>query len=399
MSLIKQLRPGSEVKSLTLPMFVCQPCSTLEAFGDRFLHPSMFLPLGDIDDPKDRFLAVVKFFLGAWHLKPKGVKKPLNPIIGEVFNCVIAPDDSGDVGVHGENCLDDSNHDHDEETADDGFTHYVSEQIAHHPPITGLVSYNVSAGVVCHAVLRPGYAKFWGNTAESKLNGTAYLRVFGKEGWEETYALTFPSFNVRGILMGQLCIEVVGKTQIRCVSGENCGSLDYVADIEFKSKGMFRGKFNQLTADISDGGKTLHTLSGAWDGDIMISDKGSKKSRLFHRISDASVGRKRYPAVDNQEEMFSHRVWDPVLSCVEEGRDADAMNAKLEMEAKQRGEEKARLEANEDWVPRWWNKTDKPVETDSDVDEASAELNEWAFCSLDELDRRIRKSGRGVEKS
>lgn len=33
-------------------------------------HPELLLPLPDIDDPVQRFLAVVKFYLSGWHIKP-----------------------------------------------------------------------------------------------------------------------------------------------------------------------------------------------------------------------------------------------------------------------------------------------------------------------------------------
>lgn len=33
-------------------------------------HPEILLPLPDIEDPVERFLAVVKFYLSGWHIKP-----------------------------------------------------------------------------------------------------------------------------------------------------------------------------------------------------------------------------------------------------------------------------------------------------------------------------------------
>lgn len=43
------------------------------------LSPSvLFLAIrsGAIDDPEERFIQVVKYYLAGWHIKPKGVKKP-----------------------------------------------------------------------------------------------------------------------------------------------------------------------------------------------------------------------------------------------------------------------------------------------------------------------------------
>ncbi len=33
-------------------------------------HPEMLLPIPDIEDPTERFLAVVKFYLSGWHIRP-----------------------------------------------------------------------------------------------------------------------------------------------------------------------------------------------------------------------------------------------------------------------------------------------------------------------------------------
>jgi hypothetical protein len=33
-------------------------------------HPETLLPMPDIDDPVDRFVSVVRFYLSGWHIKP-----------------------------------------------------------------------------------------------------------------------------------------------------------------------------------------------------------------------------------------------------------------------------------------------------------------------------------------
>lgn len=33
-------------------------------------HPETLLPMPTIDDPTERFLSVVKFYLSGWHIKP-----------------------------------------------------------------------------------------------------------------------------------------------------------------------------------------------------------------------------------------------------------------------------------------------------------------------------------------
>lgn len=38
---------------------------------DSFMaHPETLLPMPDVDDPLQRFISVVKFYLSGWHIKP-----------------------------------------------------------------------------------------------------------------------------------------------------------------------------------------------------------------------------------------------------------------------------------------------------------------------------------------
>ena len=37
-------------------------------------HPETLLPMAAIDDPVERFVAVVKFYLSGWHIKPPYVR-------------------------------------------------------------------------------------------------------------------------------------------------------------------------------------------------------------------------------------------------------------------------------------------------------------------------------------
>jgi len=33
-------------------------------------HPETLLPMAEVDDPVERFISVVKFYLSGWHIKP-----------------------------------------------------------------------------------------------------------------------------------------------------------------------------------------------------------------------------------------------------------------------------------------------------------------------------------------
>eukprot|EP00479_Gromia_sphaerica_P003240 TRINITY_DN13780_c0_g1_i1.p4 TRINITY_DN13780_c0_g1~~TRINITY_DN13780_c0_g1_i1.p4 ORF type:complete len:57 (+),score=12.83 TRINITY_DN13780_c0_g1_i1:212-382(+) len=53
-------------------------------------HPQLILGVGEEDDPVKRMEMVLRWYLSGWHIRPKGCKKPYNPLLGEVF-CSLGP--------------------------------------------------------------------------------------------------------------------------------------------------------------------------------------------------------------------------------------------------------------------------------------------------------------------
>jgi hypothetical protein len=74
-----------DLHRVTLPTFVLEPRSMLERITDFMSHPDLILSVQKEKDPVNRFVSVVRYYLSGWHIKPKGVKKPYNPVLGEHF--------------------------------------------------------------------------------------------------------------------------------------------------------------------------------------------------------------------------------------------------------------------------------------------------------------------------
>lgn len=74
--LISQLRIGMDLSKVTLPTFVLEPRSMLERITDFLSYPDLIFGASELADPVDRFVAVTRYYLAGWHIKPKGVKKP-----------------------------------------------------------------------------------------------------------------------------------------------------------------------------------------------------------------------------------------------------------------------------------------------------------------------------------
>ena len=63
------------------------------------------------EEPFERMKRIVKWYLSGFYKKPKGLKKPYNPILGETFRCYW-------------------------EHPNGSKSYYMSEQVSHHPPIS-----------------------------------------------------------------------------------------------------------------------------------------------------------------------------------------------------------------------------------------------------------------------
>jgi hypothetical protein len=51
---------------------------TIDNSNNSFMaHPETLLPMPEVDDPLERFVFVVKFYLSGWHIKPPYVSPPL----------------------------------------------------------------------------------------------------------------------------------------------------------------------------------------------------------------------------------------------------------------------------------------------------------------------------------
>lgn len=148
--IIAQLRPGADLSRVTLPTFILEPKSMLERITNFMAHPETLLPVPTIDDPVQRFVAVTKFYLAGWHIKPPGVKKPLNPILGETFT---------------------GYWDYPDKTR----AFYIAEQTSHHPPKSSYFFMAPEHHIRIDGTLKPR-SKFLGNSVASFMEGIAVLR-------------------------------------------------------------------------------------------------------------------------------------------------------------------------------------------------------------------------------
>ena len=74
-----------------------------------------------------RMKTIVQWYLSGFYKKPKGLKKPYNPIIGETFRCYWDHNSNGSK------------------------TFYLAEQVSHHPPISAFYAEHVKKRIAVNA--------------------------------------------------------------------------------------------------------------------------------------------------------------------------------------------------------------------------------------------------------
>ncbi|KAF2812926.1 oxysterol-binding protein [Mytilinidion resinicola] len=317
--IISQLRPGADLSRVTLPTFILEPRSMLERITNFMAHPETLLPMPAIDDPVERFVSVVKFYLSGWHIKPPGVKKPLNPILGETFTCYWDyPDHTRGL--------------------------YISEQTSHHPPKSSYFYMAPEHHIRIDGTLKPR-SKFLGNSAASMMEGIAVMRFLNRG---ERYFITQPNMYARGILFGKMKYELGDHSFVRCPES------GLSADIEFKTKGYFGGTYNAIGGFIKDT-KTdtnLYELSGLWTEEMYIKDLTTGKKQLLFDATHARETPPKARPISEQDERESQRLWQKVTAAIK-ARDQDtATDEKSRIEDMQREEAAKRLDDGVDWHPR-----------------------------------------------
>lgn len=317
MSLIKsgQLSVGMDLTKVTLPTFILEPRSLTEKLSDFWMHPDIFLemcskePIASGFSPElSRMMRVVKWYLSGFHVRPKGVKKPYNPILGEEYECVIASASNPDSKVM-----------------------YCSEQVSHHPPITAFCARG--PGVIMHGMYYPR-SKYLGNSAASIGEGSSVICF--DDG--EVYHCLWPTIYVRGILFGKLLMEIGGKVQIVC------RSTGYHTDIDFNVKGFFSGEYNSIKGGIyhqTKGYKNPEVvLTGKWSEVVSFKSTAAGPSapmQVLFDIRTTPLGiRTSSNSVDIPPDRYAPLVWQKVTEALKVNDVEGATSEKKIIETAQR---------------------------------------------------------------
>uniref|UniRef100_A0A4W6EKP9 Oxysterol-binding protein n=1 Tax=Lates calcarifer TaxID=8187 RepID=A0A4W6EKP9_LATCA len=352
--LLKQLRPGMDLSKVVLPTFILEPRSFLDKLSDYYYHADLLSQAVLEETAYGRIKQVLRWYLSGFYKKPKGLKKPYNPILGETFRCC---------WLHPQT---------------DSCTFYIAEQVSHHPPISAFYVCNRKDGFsISGSILAK--SKFYGNSLSAILDGKARLLFLSRD---EEYVITMPYAHCKGILYGTMTLELGGKVTIECEKTK-C-----FAELEFKLKPFLGGpcSVNQISGKIFVGEELLATVDGHWDSEVFIHEKRSgQQETLWNPSPDIRSSRlkRQVVRVEQQGEFESERLWQHVTSAIMDRDQLRATQEKFVLEEAQRRE--ARERGDKPWIPRLFHQD--PV------------TSEWTYRHLEKASSQPSSCSQNTESS
>ena len=341
-SLIGFLRKnvGKDLSTISMPVSANEPISLLQRVSEQLEYSSLLDEAAkDSHSSFERLLYMTAFSissLSALRVKERALRKPFNPMLGETFELV---------------------------REDKGFR-FIGEKISHRP--VKLACQAESEKWSLSQTPAPTQ-KFWGKSAELITEGRVRV-VLHSTG--DRFSWTNATCFLRNIIAGEKYVEPVGTMTVT-----NEVSGDY-AVVTFKTKGMFSGRSDEVTAQVFDfaGDETPLGLSGKWTQSLTVVENGSPHPQPLWTVGTlvpdatktygfttftaalndiSSLERDKLPPTDSR--------FRPDQRAAEEGEIELAETLKAKLEEKQRERRKA-LEEEEgpgaEWQPMWFSKVE-----------------------------------------
>ncbi|RNF12071.1 putative oxysterol-binding protein [Trypanosoma conorhini] len=262
---LKNIRIGRSLSSVTLPVHILESRSLLEMLSDMFLAWDILMPLawGEVRQPVDRMRVMLRWFFAAYNWRPKGAaKKPYNPILGEVFQCkcpappslLSAPPPREVEAKTQESCSPG------QPPGSIDCMYFLAEQVSHRPPVSVFYA-ELPNLIIAEGAYLP-HSKLVSLNSVASISCSSVLVRFPRAGWSCRFSL--PHAYASGVVAGAPRLELGGIIRL-----EDCHSPAHVT-VDFRRKGFFSGIYDEVVARIStvDGKGIAEEYTGLWHGVI-----------------------------------------------------------------------------------------------------------------------------------
>lgn len=383
----------------SLPAQLLEPTPNLE-YWTYVDSPSAFVGMGASDDPLDRMLEVVRFWLTKDLKYAKGRPcKPYNSCLGEFFRCNWETEDNApriDTGA--------LRADEGPSSKKDGLASlkaavksdrnasavsltvpphgtstpatidrpyrisYLTEQTSHHPPVSAFVVSCPEKGITARGFDQLT-AKFTGTSVRvlpGEHNMGIFITLEKRDG--ETYQLTHPPAHLGGLIRGSLSVSVSEMAYITCPRSKLKVILHYVDEGGWLGRATNKIDGIIFRYDPENDTKTrvqdvpeediLARLSGPWKEKVMFSlgstpmkNVPPEEQHVIIDIAPLNVAPKILPPEEKQAPNESLTLWGGVTRAILSKQYSQATQVKVELEEAQREKARQREKNNETWQP------------------------------------------------
>ncbi|KAJ2014771.1 hypothetical protein H4S04_006152 [Coemansia sp. S16] len=375
LSILRKLVGVADVISLrlSLPAQLLDPIPNLE-YWNYMDRPDFFVAIPESDDEVERMLATLAWWFSKLLKHTGKVLKPFNSVLGEQFFCHWEVPREGDIISNGlQGTATSSATDVSAANATNNGAlrvEYITEQVSHHPPVSAHIYRCQERGIEAAGIDHIS-AKFTGLSATvaagSHCKGI-FVTLTKRDN--ETYVCTHPTANIVGWLRGSLKVQCVETSYIVCAKTKLATIVEFKEERWFgKNKDNVSGRVFRYDPetqaeliptwrlkDIPKSCPTVATFSGNWDKLVSAQREdnpsgSANATRTLIDMSSLQVVDKIVKPLEEQGEMESRRVWDPVASKMLQGKFSDATKLKRIVEDAQRERTAARNDRGEEFVP------------------------------------------------
>lgn len=394
LGILKRFIGVSDLASVrfSLPSQLLEPTPNLE-YWTYIDAPNAFVAIGTSDDPLDRMLEVVRFWLTKDLKYAKGKPcKPYNSCLGEFFRCNWETEDNAPIiktaglqarvtpkpslsslrasvkGDKNSSSVSLSVPQHGAKVNDKLVrVSYLTEQTSHHPPVSAFHVTCPEKGITARGFDQIS-AKFTGTSVKvlpGEHNMGIFITLDRHDG--ETYQLTHPPAHLGGILRGALSVSVSEMAYITCPKtkikvilhyydegwlGRTTNKIDGVVfryDPENDDKSRVQ--------DVPDE-DVLARLSGPWKekvtftlGPRLVKNVPAEEQFTIIDIEPLNVAPKIVPPKEAQLPNESLTLWGGVTEAIHAKQYGKATQVKVDLEEAQREKARQREANNETFQP------------------------------------------------
>lgn len=333
---------GKDLSTISMPVSANEPTSLLQRVAEQLEYANLLDQATKQNQPNERLLYVTAFAVSQFsgsRGKERSIRKPFNPLLGETFEL-----------VRGENEV-------------PGGLRLIVEKVTHRPVRLAI---QADSALWSFAQSPAPTQKFWGKSAEITTEGRVRVVLRLPDGTEERYSWNTATVFLRNVVMGEKYVEPVGNDMH--VINESTGAK---AVVEFRSKGMFGGRSEDVQVETYDASGT-HTglsMAGTWTNSLKRVEAGKAAGGEIWRVGSLvdnapnTYGMTTFAASLNEITPLEKGKLPPTDTrlrqdqrLAEEGKLDDAEGWKVKLEEGQRARRRALEEKGVEHKPRWFTK-------------------------------------------